>query len=236
LLLVCVSGRLEFASLTTALACHFFLRQLLREVTRGEGADAVRLVVADVTSDAAVDRRVASRLRVTGLIDRHVMLYHARMVDEPMLWCADAVSWSAFRNLAVDDDRWVAPLFPVLSVFDASTGWRLEMKRPQAAYALGAEAAPPPGVQFAVGSGSGAQAVASIVDYTGGLVPSQSFSRGSTVLNDLVRQIEVVRREAGVQGVVDGNTPAALKARRRLVDVQDLPEWAQPVFGGIVAR
>jgi len=104
------------------------------------------------------------------------------------------------------------------------------MKRPQAANASGTKTVPPPGVQLAVGSESGVQAVASALDYTAGLVPSQSFSRGSTVLDDLMRQIEVVRREAGVEGVADGNTPAALKARRRIVDAPDLPEWAGSVF------
>lgn len=189
------------------------LAALAREVTRGEGPNAVRLLVADRSRDIAVnreDRHTLARLRSTRLIDPNVTIYHARMRDEPVLWCADAVSWSAYRSLAVDDARWIAPLRPVLSVIDARTGQRLEMKQPQAAVATpGAQptTGPTRGGQSAVASGASLPRVRDEHPGVGGYLP------GTGVLDDLTRQSRELRRRLGPAGAE--NTPAGLAARAR---------------------
>jgi len=206
------------------------LSSLLRETTRGSGPDAVRLVVADSSTDVhsmQADQWVAKQLRRSGLIDPNVMLYHGRMGDEPVLWSADVVSWSAFRNLAVDDDRWIAPLMPRLSCFDAATGIKVNMKRPQAAYAPGTKEVPPPGVPLMTGPEGGPTVVASEVNYTWPEFVQQDYVRGSEVMEDIRRQIANARRGAGLGGVARGNSPAAVSARPMVTDVAELPDWAR---------
>lgn len=95
------------------------LAALAREVTRGTGGSAVRLLVADRNRDERLnraDKTVIATLRGNGDIDRNVALHHGRMGYEPVLWAADVVSWSAYRGLAVDDHRWIAPVRDVLTV------------------------------------------------------------------------------------------------------------------------
>lgn len=203
-----------------------------REVTRGSGPDAVRLLVADRNRDDALnrdDRRTVAALRSTGDIDENVALYHGRMGTEPMLWTADVVAWSAYRTLAVDDGRWIAPVRDVLTVLDARTGKPLDMKQPQAAAAT-------PGAQQTTGENRGQSVVASTDSLQADThATREGFRRGTSVLDDLVRRVVRVREEAGARGHVDGNTPAAVNARlgravqaRRPAGVDDAPEPPAP--------
>ena len=203
-----------------------------REVTRGSGPDAVRLLVADRNRDDALnraDRRTVAALRSAGDIDENVALYHGRMGAEPMLWTADVVAWSAYRTLAVDDGRWIEPVRDVLTVLDARTGKPLDMKQPQAAAATpGARRSTlHEGPQTSVASDPTLQADAH--------TPREGFRRGTSVLDDLVRRVVRVREEAGARGHVDGNTPAAVNARlgratqaRRPGEVDDPPTPPAP--------
>lgn len=181
-----------------------------REVTRGTGPDAVRLLVADRNRDDGLnraDRRTVAALRSAGDIDENVALYHGRMGAEPMLWSADVISWSAYRTLAVDDGRWIAPVRDVLTVLDARTGKPLDMKQPQAAAAT-------PGAQQTTGENRGQSVVASEHSLQADAHATRGgFQRGTSVLDDLVRRVARVREEAGARGRVDGNLPAALNAR-----------------------
>ena len=215
------------------------LAAVAREVQRGAGPNAVRLIVADRNRDEHVneaDRRTMDRLREAGDIDRHVGLYHGRMGQEPVLWAADQVSWSVYRNLAVDDGRWIEPLRDVLTVLDARTGTAVDMKQPQAAAATGA-LAPSPGAQQPVASKRGEVAVASEASVPGGVherpAVAPTYRHGTTVLDDLARRIATIRAGAGAGGIANGNTPQALAARvqrlhesRARPQAKDLPQPA----------
>jgi hypothetical protein len=218
------------------------LAAITREVTRGTGPGAVRLIVADRNRDEALnraDRGVVDQLRACGDISRHVGLYHGRMGREPVLWAADLASWSAYRNLSVDDGRWIEPLRDVLTVLDARTGKAVDMKQPQAAVAPGA-VAPSPGAQQPVPATSQSRrrqevTVASRISVPAHTDTRPDFRRGTRVLDDLAAQITRVRREVGARGVVEGNTPEALAARvarrRRAPDppqTGDLPTIRRP--------
>lgn len=207
------------------------LAAVAREVQRGAGPNAVRLIVADRNRDEHVneaDRRTMDRLREAGNIDRHVGLYHGRMGQEPVLWAADLVSWSVYRNLAVDDGRWIEPLRDVLTVLDARTGTAVDMKQPQAAAATGA-LAPSPGAQQPVASKRGEVAVASEASVPGGVherpAVATTYRHGTTVLDDLARRIATIRAGAGAAGIANGNTPQALAARvQRLHESRSRPQ------------
>lgn len=199
------------------------LSAIAREVSRGEGPGAVRLIVADNNRDENVnrlDRQVMERLRATGDISRHVSLYHGRMGREPVLWAADVVSWSAYRNITVDDERWIEPLRDVLTVLDAQTGLAIKMKQPQAAAAT-------PGAQELVPATQRTESQREVPVASANSIHTEDsdppvaakFQRGSSVIEDLVTQVAHLRRQAGAQGVIQGNTPEALAARaRRLLE------------------
>lgn len=196
------------------------LAALAREVTRGDGPNAVRLLVADRNRDDHLnqtDQKIISTMRSLSELDRTVTLYHGRMAKEPVLWAADTVSWSAYRTIAVDDDRWIAPVRDMLTVIDARTGQALDMKQPQAAAATGAFA-PSPGAHQPVASERGGASVASAssVRENAAVEPvAATFQRGSRTLDDLVKQIAYGRASAGAAGYVEGNTPDALAERAK---------------------
>ncbi|MCL3862981.1 hypothetical protein [Actinotalea sp. K2] len=204
------------------------LAAITREVTRGTGPNAVRLIVADRNRDEALnrsDQATVAQLRSLGDVDPNVALYHGRMGREPVLWAADTVSWSAYRNLSVDDGRWIEPLRDVLTVLDARTGRPVDMKQPQAAAAPGA-VAPSPGAPQTTGAQVRGQSAVASTSSLGGArseMPdgAQPYRRGSTVLYDLVARIAQVRRAAGSGGIVEGNTPEALAARARRLTAPD---------------
>lgn len=201
------------------------LAALAREVTRGDGPNAVRLLVADRNRDERLnraDQRILTTMRRLGDVDRAVTLHHGRMAKEPVLWAADTVSWSAYRTIAVDDDRWIAPVRDMLTVIDARTGRALDMKQPQAAAATGA-LAPSPGARQPVASKRGGASVASspsVGDTAHTRPASDTFRRGTRTLDDLVRQIAYGRATAGASGYAEGNTPDALAERARLLRAQ----------------
>ncbi len=201
------------------------LAALAREVTRGTGPDAVRLLVADKVRDEQVnqhDQRTMHALRAAGDVDPNVTLYHGRMGAEPLLWTADVIAWAARRALAVDDGRWIAPMRDVLTVLDARTGRALEMKQPQAAAAT-------PGAQLATGD-RGRPVVAPTS------LPSAPSSRAAStasgsVLDALTRQARELHRRSGHDGGAGGNTTAAVARRVALATRQ--PPAATPPGSGL---
>ena len=204
------------------------LAAITREVSRGTGPGAVRLIVADRNLDEHLnrsDQRAITGLREAGDISRHVALYHGQMGREPMLWAADAVSWSAYRNLSVDDGRWIEPLRGVLTVLDARTGKALDMKQPQAAAAT-------PGAQLPVAPVMGGEVSVASVTSIPGQRPVRpdavaSFRRGTSVMDDLTARVGRLRRDAGVRGITEGNTPQAVAARaQRRQELELAARWA----------
>ena len=173
------------------------LAALSREVQRGQGPGAVRLIVADNNLANQVnhdDQRVMEQLRAARDIDRHVGLYHGRMAQEPLLWAADVVSWSAYRNLAIDDGRWIEPLRDVLTVFDARTGGPLNMKQPQAAAATrGAQLPVASQVRGEVSVASGTRVQDQRAENPD---VARSFGRGTSVIDDLTVRVAQLRRDA----------------------------------------
>ena len=199
------------------------LAALSREVTRGSGPDAVRLLVADKVRDEQTnqhDQRTMHRLRAAGDVDPNVALYHGRMGAEPLLWTADVVAWAARRALAVDDGRWLAPVRDVLTVLDARTGQVLNMKQPQAAAAT-------PGAQQATGD-RGRPVVAPT-----SVPPAPATRAASTapggVLDALTRQARELHRRAGHDGGAEGNTTAAVA--RRVALARREPPRTTPTIG-----
>jgi hypothetical protein len=202
------------------------LAAISREVQRGCGPDAVRLIVADnnrLEQFNRDDQRTVSQLRSVGDINPNVALYHGRMGQEPLLWAADVVSWSAYRNLAIDDGRWIEPLRDVLTVLDARTGRPVDMKQPQAAAAT-------PGAQQTTGANvRGQSSVVSVISLPGQSPdrPASAFRRGTSVMDDLAARVSRLRRDAGVRGITEGNTPKAIAARaQRRQELELAARWA----------
>jgi hypothetical protein len=136
-------------------ARHECLGALTKELTRGAGENAVRLLVAESRNAKvhpggdADDARVIRQLRSAGSIDRAVHVHHTSPGKEPLLWAADLSVWAFRRNLAVGDKQWFEPLQGISTVLHVD-GADVSVKRsnphlPQ----------PSPGVQQTVSHESG---------------------------------------------------------------------------------
>ncbi|MFE4835270.1 hypothetical protein ACFRAU_11400 [Arthrobacter sp. NPDC056691] len=136
-------------------ARHECLGALTKELTRGSGVNAVRLLVAESRNAKvhpggdADDTRVIRQLRSAGSIDRAVHVHHTSPGKEPLLWAADLSVWAFRRNLAVGDKQWFEPLQGISTVLHVD-GADVSVKRsnphlPQ----------PSPGVQQTVSHESG---------------------------------------------------------------------------------
>lgn len=136
-------------------ARHECLGALTKELTRGSGANAVRLLVVESRNARshpggdADDARVIKQLRSAGTVDRHVHVHHTSPAKEPLLWAADLSVWAFRRNLAVGDKQWFEPLQDISTVLHVD-GADVSVKRsnphlPQQS----------PGVQRAVSHESG---------------------------------------------------------------------------------
>lgn len=163
-------------------ARHECLGALTKELTRGAGPSAVRLLVLEARNAKvhpggdADDARVVAQLRSGGVIDRAVTTHHTSPGREPLLWAADLSVWAFRRNLAVGDKQWFEPLQPISTVLHVD-GADVSVKRsnphlPQ----------PSPGVQQAVSHESGRNrgrgpAVASPSSLVFGGAESESLAR-----------------------------------------------------------
>jgi len=136
-------------------ARHECLGALTKELTRGSGINAVRLLVVESRNARshpggdADDSRVIKQLRSAGTVDRHVHVHHTSPAKEPLLWAADLSVWAFRRNLAVGDKQWFEPLQDISTVLHVD-GADVSVKRsnphlPQ----------PSPGVQQTVSHESG---------------------------------------------------------------------------------
>lgn len=177
------------------------LDRLVRNLTTGSGEGAVRAIVADNNKDTdlnKLDNQVVGKLREAGAISRQVGFTHGRMGQEPLLWSADAMSWSVRRNIALDDPRFIQPALDEgkLSVVNAEDGKLLNMKHPPAASAkTRGPSALGPGL-----SGSREYDVASpsMIPARDAVDNGQRFNPGQTVSHDLMRQIRALGVEARV--------------------------------------
>src|SRR6476661_4792744 len=103
-------------------ARHECLGALTKELTRGSGINAVRLLVVESRNARshpggdADDSRVIKQLRSAGTVDRHVHVHHTSPAKEPLLWAADLSVWAFRRNLAVGDKQWFEPLQDISTV------------------------------------------------------------------------------------------------------------------------
>ncbi|MDJ0458619.1 hypothetical protein PUN71_015550 [Arthrobacter sp. NQ7] len=103
-------------------ARHECLGALTKELTRGSGPNAVRLLVVESRNARshpggdADDARVIKQLRSAGTVHRHVHVHHTSPAKEPLLWAADLSVWAFRRNLAVGDKQWFAPLQDISTV------------------------------------------------------------------------------------------------------------------------
>lgn len=127
------------------------LSALAKEVTRGQGDGAVRLLVAESRNKKFhpdgdnADARNIKRMRSAGTLDRSVHIHHTSPGKEPLLWAADLSVWAYRRQIAVGDKKWFAPLEDISTVLHVN-GADVSVKRsnphlPQ----------PSPGVQPTVG-------------------------------------------------------------------------------------
>ena len=87
------------------------LATLSAELTRGQGENAVRLIVMDsrepkIPHANKLDQDTMHRLRSTGIIDENVQLQHSGPGKEPLLWTPDVAAWSYRRELAIGDAQW----------------------------------------------------------------------------------------------------------------------------------
>ena len=131
------------------------LSALAKEITRGSGNNAVRLMVLESRNENYYphgdrdDNRVLSRLAYSNAIDPSTRFHHTSPGKEPLLWAADLSVWAFRRQVAVGDNRWFAPLEDISTVLHVN-GADVSVKRsnphlPQ----------PSPGVQPVIGHVSG---------------------------------------------------------------------------------
>lgn len=185
------------------------LAALTKEVTRGDGPGAVRLIVADKNKDTSLnlaDQQTLSALRAAGQINPNVRLYHGRMGAEPLLWTADLVAWSTYRVLAVDDDRWIKPVQDVLTMIDAVSGTALNMNVPRGAAAQGTEVPPKPGARAMTGQSGPRTDVQSL------MIPL-----ATDFLEAIASQSILARRALGQDG--HANLPANVQTAARRWEV-----------------
>lgn len=191
------------------------LGAIAREVTRGAGAGAVRLLVVDRNKDERLNRLdvdLLKHLRTTNRVARDVTVRHASMGAEPLLWAADVVSWSAYRTLAVGDQRWLAPIQEVLTVLNAETSLPLNMKQPQAAAASDAVASPP-GARRLVASSRGEDRVASDPSVTPpSAAPLGDHRYTSAILDDIARQTGRQRVDARLAAIAQRTSETPVSA------------------------
>lgn len=175
------------------------LDRLVRNLTSGSGDGAVRAIVADNNIDPELnklDGQVVDKLRGSGAIDPDVAITHGRMGQEPLLWSADAMSWSVRRNIALDDARFIQPTLDEgkLTVINAADGKQLNMKHP-----LGASAKTRgPSSQGPGLSGSPGHDVASpsMVSARDAVDNGAKFRPGQKVSHDLMSQIRALGAES----------------------------------------
>ena len=127
------------------------LGALAKEVTRGSGSNAVRLMVLESRNinyyphGDRNDNRVLTRLSESNTIDPSTRFHHTSPGKEPLLWAADLSVWAFRRQVAVGDNYWFAPLEDISTVLHVD-GPDVSVKRsnphlPQ----------PSPGVQPVIG-------------------------------------------------------------------------------------
>lgn len=98
------------------------LSALAKEVTRGAGNDAVRLMVLEsrnrnyYPNGDRDDNSVLSRLADSNAIDPSTRFHHTSPGKEPLLWAADLSVWAYRRQIAVGDKYWFAPLEDISTV------------------------------------------------------------------------------------------------------------------------
>lgn len=171
------------------------LSALAKEVTRGSGSNAVRLMVLESRNSNYYphgdrdDNRVLSRLSSSKAIDPSTRFHHTSPGKEPLLWAADLSVWAFRRQVAVGDNHWFAPLEDISTVLHVN-GADVSVKRsnphlPQ----------PSPGVQPVIGHISdrnrgGEPAVASRSSLVFGGAESEQLARIRAIAASTGRTVE----------------------------------------------
>ncbi|MFG3701566.1 hypothetical protein ACGF5C_27195 [Micromonospora sp. NPDC047620] len=130
------------------------------------------------------DIRAYRRLLDHGAISHRMRLIHVDGRNDPGLWMADAVAWSAGRAIRTDEPQWWNRIADVATIIEANTGTELRLN------ARGA--APPDGERDPHNLSQRAQTMSSPAVYSASPEPHQA----GAILQSLVAQADQARTPA----------------------------------------
>ncbi|MFI7517529.1 hypothetical protein ACIBVK_28940 [Micromonospora echinofusca] len=130
------------------------------------------------------DIRAYRRLLDQGAISHRMRLIHVDGRNDPGLWMADAVAWSAGRAIRADEPQWWNRIADVATVLEATTGAELHLNE--------RGAAPPEGERDPHNLSQRAQAMSSPTVYSA----VSELRQADTILQNLVAQAEQARSPA----------------------------------------
>ncbi|RLK12669.1 hypothetical protein DER29_5953 [Micromonospora sp. M71_S20] len=133
------------------------------------------------------DIRAYRRLLDQGAISHRMRLIHVEGHNDPGLWMADSVAWSAGRAIRADEPQWWNRIADVATVIEATTGTELHLNERRAA--------PPDGERDPHNLSQGAQAMFPPTVYSASPEPHQT----GTILQSLVAQADQARTPAADQ-------------------------------------
>ncbi|MFI6129454.1 hypothetical protein [Micromonospora sp. NPDC051141] len=133
------------------------------------------------------DIRAYRRLLDQGAISHRMRLIHVDGRNDPGLWMADAVAWSAGRAIRADEPQWFNRVTEVATIIEATTGTELRLNE--------RGAAPPDGDRDPHNLSQSAQAMSSLTVYAATPEPHQT----GAILDSLVAQAEQARTPASDQ-------------------------------------
>jgi hypothetical protein len=133
------------------------------------------------------DIRSYRRLLEQGAISHRMRLIHVEGRNDPGLWMADAVAWSAGRAIRTDEPQWWNRIADVATILEASTGTELRLNE--------SGAAPPDGERDPHNLSQSAQAMSSPVLYSA----TPTDHQVGAILTSLVAQAEHARAPAADQ-------------------------------------
>ncbi|MEU1811706.1 hypothetical protein [Micromonospora aurantiaca (nom. illeg.)] len=130
------------------------------------------------------DIRAYRRLLDHGAISHRMRLIHVDGRNDPGLWMADAVAWSAGRAIRADEPQWFNRVADVATIIEATTGTELHLNE--------RGAAPPDGERDPHNLSQSAQAMSSPTVYSASPEPHQA----GAILHSLVAQADQARTPA----------------------------------------
>ncbi|MEU9507808.1 hypothetical protein AB0D32_16205 [Micromonospora sp. NPDC048170] len=130
------------------------------------------------------DIRAYRRLLDQGAISHRMRLIHVDGRNDPGLWMADSVAWSAGRAIRADEPQWWNRIADVATVLEATTGAELHLNE--------RGAAPPEGERDPHNLSQSAQAMSSPTVYSASPEPHHA----GAILQSLVAQADQARTPA----------------------------------------